>query len=728
MPNALTTAQFKPADPRTPGGSVDITSVSFEFDENSPFGTPAQNTVQWITLRNTPAGIKKEDKHRKFLPPAVQPCIQRVDGHHPVPPNTTVRDVSFLLGDVNAANNLIGTTVSCTHGNFPVVAGRLVAPRAPIDGPFAVQPETRLATTNPATLRIFLPADITAYPPEKSTGQTQTHEFLHVFFNSRKDAEEYQTEIKPLRLESQVATGRIGDEKTTIIDRQRFIDPVEASPAATFHQHAKRINTGTRSRLSNPTLPQTPQQQHPNPNNTQPLPPLAIPPTPSAPSIIVQPIAPINAPASAALTPISAASDPSWTSTTSTNNIAPPQPLSATTPTEPTAASTTTGTETDVANGTAIAPELKWYSGITVTPFNRTCVSSWIKQTEPTAMPYIPQTGDFVAYIKAGHEHFVAESGALLGLSRSELGGVDGGVDSVMFGEVVEVVILCSQLEIICVELELWESSGDTAGGKGSVSAAGRVSRPIREKMHPVVVDGAVRKLKLCFAITEEFSDFIIPFEVFVTSIYDMEWVVGERVVGRYGEEEWGGVVESVGEEMYTDCWECVTLKWEGFGAGVGTLSPWEVKKDGGRWASESRVRLGVEETNEIVTIIENFRDDPANSIFIADTTTHGRSQHLGTVAYPVSWAILEERLKKGYYWSNKSVAFDLRAMANNAKQLHPEDESICTAADTLLDIVCENVLSVSAQDKEGKKRKERESGSEEEGDAKAKKVKVVEE
>ena len=234
----------------------------------------------------------------------------------------------------------------------------------------------------------------------------------------------------------------------------------------------------------------------------------------------------------------------------------------------------------------------------------RSVPGEWITQTQPKRTPYLPQIGDFVAYIKKGHRQFLEVAQreySHLNIPLAGPGGLDPRMPGVVYGEVRKISFLATNPEVACVEIDVWVEHGGemtwgTANRNGYEFSAKPPYAPVKVRMHPLKINDRKEVLRVAWADVEECTDFLVLFEDFVWGCFERELVHGQRVEVEYADGEYPGVVESFSdgggvEEGWDGGWESVEVSFDT--GGSDKFSPWEVRRAGEGW----RVREGLGDT-----------------------------------------------------------------------------------------------------------------------------------
>ena len=93
-------------------------------------------------------------------------------------------------------------------------------------------------------------------------------------------------------------------------------------------------------------------------------------------------------------------------------------------------------------------------------------------------------------------------------------------------------------------------------------------------------------------------------------------------------------------------------------------------------------------EADRILANISNIRNAKPElfSFFDDDVDTNVYVIYLQQVEVPMSIRVITERLKNGYYPSDKSLIFDIRAISKDSAQFNTESSHITHLADNLVD------------------------------------------
>ncbi|KAJ3050048.1 Bromodomain and WD repeat-containing protein 3, partial [Rhizophlyctis rosea] len=205
--------------------------------------------------------------------------------------------------------------------------------------------------------------------------------------------------------------------------------------------------------------------------------------------------------------------------------------------------------------GTGRAGAKSWFKfiGIGGSFVPRAGPGEWITQTEPKRTPYLPQIGDFVAYIKKGHRKFLEVAQreyAHLNLPTVGPGGIDPRMPGVVYGEVRKINFLATNPEVACVEIDVWVEHGGeltwgTTNRNGYEYSSKPPCAPMKSRMHPLKINDRKEVLRVAWADVEECTDFLVLFEDFVWGCFERELTYGMRVEVEYADGDYPGLVES---------------------------------------------------------------------------------------------------------------------------------------------------------------------------------------
>ncbi|KAJ3033337.1 hypothetical protein HDV00_006493 [Rhizophlyctis rosea] len=355
-----------------------------------------------------------------------------------------------------------------------------------------------------------------------------------------------------------------------------------------------------------------------------------------------------------------------------------------------------------------------WFRAIGIGSPSRSQPGDWITQVEAKRTPYLPQIGDFVAYIKKGHEKFVEvaqQEYPHLRIPTTGPGGLDPKLPGVVYGEVRKLTFLATNPEVACVEIEVWVEHGGEFTWKTDQGAYAQSwsqdlpPRPYKARMHPLKINDKKETLRVAYADVDQCEDFLVLFDEFVASVFDQELAEGVMIMAGYQDGEYEGTVENVGngfrEGGWDGCWESVSLTWHD-GSGGANMSPWEIRTDDETWAWTKRQGLSDDERTRISAILANYIVDTRLEVFVEPVDYASYPTYLQGVAYPVCLEMMQERLKNGFYRSVQAVAWDVDTMAANAKIFNEEGSDIWNIADTLLPTLRNEILGPKPTHKRG--------------------------
>lgn len=192
-----------------------------------------------------------------------------------------------------------------------------------------------------------------------------------------------------------------------------------------------------------------------------------------------------------------------------------------------------------------------------------TTPSPWVSAVSQRRTPYLPQIGDFVAYVKKGHEQFVRDA-ANEGVELQY--GVDPKRPEVLYG-VVDKLSFEPGIPVTCV-LTL-HVHDDEQGCKGTV--------PSRDDLTPVAKGGRKDTFKIHFWDLSGTPDFLILYDDFEDGMAE-DWEVGDKVQAEYDNGVWfdGTVVDVLEQESP---WGKCLVRWDD--DSTEPLSPWELRRPG---------------------------------------------------------------------------------------------------------------------------------------------------
>eukprot|EP00842_Homolaphlyctis_polyrhiza_P000724 jgi/Hompol1/1652/HPOL_000826-RA len=297
--------------------------------------------------------------------------------------------------------------------------------------------------------------------------------------------------------------------------------------------------------------------------------------------------------------------------------------------------------------------------------------SPWISKTRQSWSPYLPQIGDTVAYIKSGHRAFLEAAGEFGGTVDEALPDVVfatvSALDYVTGYEVGQPVICEATLSLLAVR--------DPA--IGLQSKAGLMPwKVLRNGATPVQAT-----LQLRFCDLDATPDFIVLLDDYIASVCaDSHWRVGDRVVVRYGDEEFEGSVREIMDS--TDPWSRYVVRIPDAVAGesVDRFSPWEMRRPD-RAPREFSEHLTPQETKRLIGLIGDIANISDMDVFVKPVSYSDFPTYLTMVAYPMCLSLIIDRLNQGFYRRLESLAWDIDRIRKNALKFNEPDSELCLYA-----------------------------------------------
>ncbi|KAJ3037197.1 hypothetical protein HDV00_002008 [Rhizophlyctis rosea] len=748
----LDAADYDIPTPRAPGQAIDITTaLDNTYGPKTAFQPPAANSIQWVRVIGLPVELTKVATIMKQLPESARSWVvdyQRLPHHDP-----TIQNIDYLIGSLTVANQLLGPRHVQTPGGVrSIVPGPIVLPPPEFSGTSAAQQHARLPTTYPATVQLqrgTIPLNRTV--PDYRLDRRLHGNVIDVHFASEEDAKRYRASIAALEVDSLLLKGIIGNEDDPRTDRERDLDEVDVPVPASSSSTSTQPSSSSSSSQPAPNNAQTPFSQQPNipiippPHPHLPTNPLNTPlpnsndtrpalPSTTIPSASYLPS--LTAPASIVPTPSSipppVASANSVDTGTNVNPIGQVEP-NAVPKVESTAAVAPGPSDAGRLNeSVAINVPEKWFARFSGDgSVKRTRINDWLISTTPSPK-LISQVGDFVAYIARGHAEnnsIARATYSLLNLPTSAPGGVDPSLGDIVFGEVVEMDVMATQPEMVCLEVEVYVrdsggaveggSGGDAGtvlsgnGGEGSSNGSAVTSTSGRNGMRPVLVDGAQKTLRIAFVVMDACADFVVLYDQFVDCVLGRRLEVGERVIGMCADGERGGKVIGVAEHVENECWKGVSVEWDGSEGKVEGVGAWEVRREGEGWAWERRMCSSGEVKHRIEFIFANCNNNATLTSVFAEADTHAEAKHMGVISSPITWTMIQGRLANDYYRSVKAIGADIHTLCENIK-LVESDQAGITALIGLREEVLGVETGVGLEGDEGKRKRDRDEDEEE--------------
>ncbi|KAL2918886.1 hypothetical protein HK105_201720 [Polyrhizophydium stewartii] len=299
-------------------------------------------------------------------------------------------------------------------------------------------------------------------------------------------------------------------------------------------------------------------------------------------------------------------------------------------------------------------------------------VSPWVSVTRQAWSPYLPQVGDTVAYIRTGHEQFIATSD-LKSVDPTTLPPVVFAVVSALDfvpGPTARQPVVCNAtLSVLAVAAHC---EGNPASPADLVPLADLVARGEAPAT-------AATALQLSYYDLDQMPDFLILFDDFAAGM-QTPWAAGDRTVVRYGPDEYEGTVREIRAD--DELWAKYTVE---FGAddmdGFDAFSPWELRPAD----TDPRAfteHLSVAQARRVQMLVDAARARDEMAAFVDPVPYDVFPTYLDAVAYPAFLALVKERLASGFYRRLASVAWDVRRIRINAFLFNEPESEICVLAE----------------------------------------------
>jgi hypothetical protein len=192
----------------------------------------------------------------------------------------------------------------------------------------------------------------------------------------------------------------------------------------------------------------------------------------------------------------------------------------------------------------------------------------WLSKNIPVRTPYLPQIQDMVVYIKQGHVEFVTKNAAYYPYV------IDETLPDLVLGRVVEITFTPGAIIYCTVKMAIYPQL--------------------------LVEDINVKELpttEITFFDANDCPDFLILWQDFEQS-QRVHWELGDKVVSRYGDGEFEGVIADI-TDLETP-WEKYGVKFENT-AEITRFSPWELRREDQAFATYPTI-----ETQGFACLIRN--------------------------------------------------------------------------------------------------------------------------
>ncbi|KAI8822580.1 uncharacterized protein EV422DRAFT_405161 [Fimicolochytrium jonesii] len=257
---------------------------------------------------------------------------------------------------------------------------------------------------------------------------------------------------------------------------------------------------------------------------------------------------------------------------------------------------------------------------------------AWVSTTDSKRSPYLPQIGDFVAYVKQGHIDFVKQAvdeGYKVDCPPGEHRGevVYGVVDKLYFspGEPVKCTL----------SLHVHDEE---------VRSFGPV--PDRRRLTPVAKGGRKDILKVQFWDLDGITDFILLFEHYRDAVLE-DWEEGAAVIVDYPDKPYDGRIQAIYPRESP--WNKYLIRWDEGGEPL-AVCPWELRKLDAELEDVPPERLSGDDMQRVCDIIDNWKSRDGMEFFLNEVDYETYPSYLTMIAYPMFVDLIRDRIRGGFY------------------------------------------------------------------------------
>ncbi|KAF9581332.1 Bromodomain and WD repeat-containing protein 1, partial [Lunasporangiospora selenospora] len=275
--------------------------------------------------------------------------------------------------------------------------------------------------------------------------------------------------------------------------------------------------------------------------------------------------------------------------------------------------------------------------------------SDWIKTNEPRKTPYHPQIGDYVAYLRQGHSHYLNETPLRPKLDLKLAPFLkDPSLAWVTFGRVSRITYNVGPPTWCTITLEeqiLPSSYGYTPD--------------------PPFVPSR-RRFDVEFHDLGDVPDFIVLYAVFQEGM-NAQYAVGDQIWTTFDDNAYSGTItEQVVEDQAfpESLWMAFEVTWPS--NDTTNLSPWEMQREENE-ESSNQESIPEDEYERIHEVIQHLLQMEELQIFKSSVDFAEYPDYCKTIAYPMCLESIGERIASGYYRRSRAVQFDIELLEKNA-------------------------------------------------------------
>ncbi|KAF9393168.1 Bromodomain and WD repeat-containing protein 3 [Podila verticillata] len=292
--------------------------------------------------------------------------------------------------------------------------------------------------------------------------------------------------------------------------------------------------------------------------------------------------------------------------------------------------------------------------------------SDWIKVNEPRKTPYHPQMGDYVAYLRQGHAHYLNETPLRSKLNMKAVPYIrDPALSWVTFGRVSRITYNVGPPTWCTITLE--EQILSSAGGF-----------PPNPQFTP-----SRRRFEIEFHDLGDVPDFLVLYSVFQEGA-NAQYQAGEQIWASFEGSSYAGTISDqvIEDEDFEDSlWMAFEVSWPA--NETTNLSPWEMQRDENEDLVEHEV-IPDEELDRINEVIHHLNNLDEFQIFKSSVDFEAYPDYCKLVSYPICLDSIQERLESGFYRRARAVQFDIELLEGNALKYNDPRSDIALFAKQL--------------------------------------------
>ncbi|KAG0348099.1 Bromodomain and WD repeat-containing protein 3 [Podila humilis] len=291
--------------------------------------------------------------------------------------------------------------------------------------------------------------------------------------------------------------------------------------------------------------------------------------------------------------------------------------------------------------------------------------SEWIKSNEPRKTPYHPQVGDFVAYLRQGHNHYLNDTPLRSKLNMKAVPYIrDPSLPWVTFGRVSRITYNVGPPTWCTITLE------------EQILSAVRGYPPNPQ------FSSSKRRFEIEFHDLEDVPDFLVLYSIFQQGA-NAHYQAGEEVWACFNEKTFQGTISNqvVDDEEFRDSLWMAPDQDE-----PTNLSPWEMQRD----EQEDLVAIETvpeDELARIKEVIHHLNAMDELQIFKTSVDFEAYPDYCKLVPYPMCLDSIQERLDNKFYRRSRAVQYDIELIVGNALKYNDPRSDIALFAKQLSNI-----------------------------------------